>query len=122
MLLGGAHQQRPRAPARVPGVHVDVEIALAGHGAVVRQVHLGGADHLAVVVHRHERAVVGVGVQLGEVVGQGLRGDQDERQGGLPYAGEALQVGGGVGAQIADGHCHVRARYEVVRRGASHFP
>lgn len=29
---------------------------------------------------------------------------------------------GGVGAQIADGHCHVRARYEVVRRGASHFP
>ena len=52
VFLGGAHQEAPGAAAGRVRVHVDVEIALAGLRAVVREADLGRADDLAVLLAR----------------------------------------------------------------------
>lgn len=84
------------------------------------QVHLRRADHLA-VGHGDQGTVVGVGVHTGEVMGQGVRREEDERQSLVPDAGEALEVGTGIGAKIADGHSHGGARYGGRRCGCLSF-
>lgn len=110
MLLGGAHQERTRAPARVAGVDVHVEVALIRLRAVVRDADLGRADRFAVLL-REQRAVVGVGVRVRDVVRDGVGGVQHEGEGAVADAREALDVPSVVRADIADDHSHGVERY-----------
>lgn len=109
-LLGGAHQQTARAPAQVLRMHIHVDVALARYGAVMGDVQLRGADHLAVRLG-YQPLVVGLGRRVRGVVEQGLGGADHEGQRPPSYVGEGLGVRSVGGTEVAHDHCHVSARY-----------
>lgn len=120
VLLGRADQESARAAAGALRVDVHVDVALAGIRAVVHEPDLGRADHLAVLLG-DERPVVGVGVHVGDVVGDGVRGHHEEGEGEVADAGEALDVGSYLGTQGAHDYSHHGARYGDRREGRLSF-
>jgi hypothetical protein len=110
VLVGGADQQGADAAVRPLRVYVQVDVTLAGLRAVVDHADVGRADHLAVLLG-DEGKVVGVGMGVSDVVGDGLRRVQDVRECQVADLGEALDVGSDFGAQLAHDDGHVAARY-----------
>nr|BBJ54824.1 hypothetical protein SAVMC3_74530 [Streptomyces avermitilis] len=119
-FLGCAYQQGARAAAQPLGVHIDVEVRLSGLGAVVHQADLGRADELTVRLGQ-QGLVVGVGVRVPPVVGDGLGGDDEEGEGQAPDVGEALGVWPAVLAQLANDQGHGLARYAGTTGGGLRF-